>query len=484
MKLVDLLIPKRISGQIAAIVVISIVVIHAILTAVFVLNRPDPRTETVRLGPGELTALIQMLGNAPRSERPALIAIMTRAYPQFDIAILGPEVKLISPPGPRGGPPGPGDGSPGPRGGPPWPGDGPPGLGMGPPGPPPEHGGAPPHLLHLSRDYRPLMLEGAPADRIAVALPDGEAVGARLAFDHRRPPFWGSTELIMVLFLLVSLSLLGLWAARALSAPLSSFAKAAENFSLDGDAAPLPERGPEEIRKVARALNNMRRRIAALVDDRTKMLAAISHDLRTPITRLRLRSEFIDDDTCRNHMLRDLDQMRSMLDSVLTFLRNDGQREPMTLTDIATSLQSIADQFADIGHQVGYRGPGHATLMARPADLQRAVTNLVDNAVRFATDVSINLQMTADRVVIEVEDNGPGISDAQKAAMLKPFVRGDDARTMDEASGFGLGLSIANAVAIAHGGVLSLNDRQPQGLIVRIELPTRAEPAAASNVTV
>ena len=148
-----------------------------------------------------------------------------------------------------------------------------------------------------------------------------------------------------LLFAVISVTLLSLWAARALTAPLSSFAKAAEDFSLNGAAAPLPERGPEEIRSVARALNRMRERITALIDDRTKMLAAISHDLRTPITRMRLRSEFIEDDGHRSRMLRDLDQMRSMLESVLSFLRNDRKLEALTLDrhriDLAAHHRSV-----------------------------------------------------------------------------------------------------------------------------------------------
>lgn len=167
----------------------------------------------------------------------------------------------------------------------------------------------------------------------------------------------------------ICVSLLGLWAARALTAPLSAFAKAAENFSLNGAAAPLPERGPVEVRSLAKALNRMRERITALIDDRTKMLAAISHDLRTPITRLRLRSEFIADEVHRSHMLRDLDQMRSMLESVLSFLRNDRKLEPMTLVDIATTLLLVSDQFADIGHKVVYAGPEHAMATRQPNGL-------------------------------------------------------------------------------------------------------------------
>jgi signal transduction histidine kinase len=167
--------------------------------------------------------------------------------------------------------------------------------------------------------------------------------------------------------------------------------------------------------------------------------------------------------------------MRSMLESVLSFLRNDRKLEAMTLTDIASTLQLVADQFSDIGHKVAYEGPEHAMATVRPDDLTRSVTNLVENSVRYGALATIRLVASPDTATIEVEDDGPGISDARKEVMLEPFVRGDDARNMDDATGFGLGLSIARAVALAHGGKLSLHDRQPHGLIVRIELPVRQQ---------
>src|SRR5580693_299618 len=172
-------------------------------------------------------------------------------------------------------------------------------------------------------------------------------------------------------------------------------------------------------------------------------------------------------------MLRDLEQMRSMLEAVLSFLRNDRKLESMTLVDIATSLQLITDQFADMGYKVAYAGPDHAMATVRPDDLHRSVTNLVENAVKFGAEATIRLVTSPDNMTIEVEDDGPGISDSRKNVMLEPFVRGDDARNMDEAAGFGLGLSIARSIVLAHGGELSLHDRQPHGLIVRIQLPVR-----------
>jgi len=327
----------------------------------------------------------------------------------------------------------------------------------------------------LGGSYRVFSLAQQDGNRkVGITLPDGTSISANLLQDQRRP-FWIGPWIVTLLFGAICVTLLGLWAARALTAPLSSFARAAEDFSLNGAAAPLPERGPQEIRSVAKAFNRMRERITTLIDDRTKMLAAISHDLRTPITRMRLRSEFIEDDVHRGRMLADLDQMRSMLESVLSFLRNDRKLESMTLVDIASTLELVTDQFADMGYKVTYDGPEHAMATVRPDDLHRSVTNLVENAVRFGAEATIRLVVSADTVTIEVEDDGPGISDARKAVMLEPFVRGDDARNMDEAAGFGLGLSIARSIVLAHGGALSLHDRQPHGLIVRIELPVRQQ---------
>ena len=438
MKLLGFLNLRGISGQIAALVVASIVAIHLILTTTFFVHRPDQPDPSIDRGHNQLAALAQLLGTAPAAERPRLLADIARAFPQMNVERLPPESAVAAAD----------TDSPELRG------------------------------LHrrLGSSYRIFSLvKGEDAGKIGIALPDGAMISAKLLQDSRQRPFWMGTWIVTLLFAVVSVTLLGLWAARALTAPLSSFAKAAEDFSLNGAAEPLPERGPEEIRSVAKALNRMRERITTLIDDRTKMLAAISHDLRTPITRMRLRAEFIEDDTHRSRMLRDLEQMRAMLEAVLSFLRNDRKLEAMTLVDIATTLQLVTDQFADMGHKVAYDGPEHAMATVRPDDLHRSVTNLVENAVRYGAEATIRLTVSPDTATIEVEDDGPGISDARKQIMLEPFVRGDDARNMDEASGFGLGLSIARTIALAHHGALSLNDRKPHGLIVRIQLPVRQQ---------
>jgi signal transduction histidine kinase len=426
---------RTISGQIAALVIASIIAIHLILTGVFLITRPDQPDPTIDRGHAQFAAAVLLLGAASASERPRLLGDIARAFPKLDLEIL--------PPGPVSAAS--------------------------------DSEGLDLRSLRrrLDSSYRIFPLAHAQdRHRVGIALPDGTTISARILPDQRRS-FWTGSWAVTLLSAIVSVSLLSLWAARALTAPLSAFAKAAEDFSVNGAAPPLPERGPEEIRSAAKALNRMRERIGKLIDDRTKMLAAISHDLRTPITRMRLRSEFIEDEVLRRRMMGDLDQMRSMLESVLSFLRNDRKLEAMTLTDIASNLQLVADQFADIGHKVTYEGPEHAMATVRPDDLTRSVTNLVDNSVRYGANIIIRLDTSFELATIEVEDDGPGISDARKEMVFEPFVRGDDARNMDQTAGFGLGLSIARAIVLAHGGKLSLHDRKPNGLIVRIELPLR-----------
>jgi signal transduction histidine kinase len=427
---------KAIGGQIAVLVIVSILVLHAIFTTIFLTHRMDERHPSPGQMHGEFITSVRLIAATPATDRPRLLGDLARAFPELGIEMLAPESV--------------------------------------PPANEPEDFGLRGMRPHLGPGYHLFTL---PADhgtaRTGVILPDGAAVAANIGSELGPGPFWASPLMTTLLFAVVSVTLLGVWAALALARPLSTFAKAAENFSLNGAAPALPERGPEEIRALAKALNRMRQRITSLIDDRTKMLAAISHDLRTPITRMRLRSEFIEDETNRSRMLADLDQMLSMLESVLSFLRNDRKMESFTLADVASTLQLVTDQFADMGHNVTYAGPGHAMAVVRPDDLRRSVTNLVENAVRFGADVTIGLTLAAGRMTVDVIDDGPGISDAKKAAMLEPFVRGDDARNMDEAEGFGLGLSIARAIALAHGGELSLHDRSPHGLVVRMTIPLR-----------
>jgi signal transduction histidine kinase len=420
---------RRISGQIAALILFSLVLIHALIAGYFLLSAPEPKLLSDEpMQQFELFA--RLIAQTPRSDRQIVLENLERAFPRLQLRLRDedPERSMSPTVESRMWIPSPFD-----------------------------------ERLELVRS------SSADPDRARFHLPGGEVLEAAVG-SPKLPPFLGGLWVSTLLFLFVSITLLGIWAARALRSPLSAFARAAESFSLNQSSPPIPEIGPEEIRAAAKALNRMRERIAALMNDRTRMLAAISHDLRTPITRLRLRSEYIDDDAQRAQTLRDLDQMQSMLESVLLLLRSGNAGRP-TLVDVAALLQMICEEFSDCGHAVIYQGPGRSPLTVRPDEIRRAVTNMIENAVRFGTEVVVRLAAASDRVIIEVSDNGPGIPDERKSAMLEPFVRGEEARTMDATSGFGLGLSIAQAVAHAHGGSLSLHDSDPHGLVARILLP-------------
>jgi signal transduction histidine kinase len=340
--------------------------------------------------------------------------------------------------------------------------------------------------LQVSPVATTLPTPGAPAPRgevenrlrIGVELRDGAIVAATLPRVSGRGPPMRAFVLGTIGFVILNLAALLWWATRGLTAPLTRFAQAAESFSLDGrnPAVPLPEQGPDEVRTAARALNRMQARIRHMVDDRTRMLAAISHDLRTPITRLRLRAEFVEDEEMRAQMLRDLDQMGAMVHAALAYLRDGQAPQSRSLVDLAILLQTICNDFADMGESISYEGPDHLLVRVRSDEIQRAVTNLVENAVKHGGRRAVVRlrEASAEAIEIEVIDDGPGIPDGQKAAMVEPFARGDASRSLNDAvSGFGLGLAIARSIAEAHGGELSLHDvgERASGLVARLRLP-------------
>jgi signal transduction histidine kinase len=215
----------------------------------------------------------------------------------------------------------------------------------------------------------------------------------------------------------------------------------------------------------------MRDRIAGLLADRTRMLSAIGHDLRTPITRLRLRAEFVEDEHTRLDFLKDLDRMNRMVNSALTYIRDGLDVERAIPVDLPALLRTVGDNFTDVGEKVSYEGAEHLNVTARPDALVRAVENLVENALKYGSQAVLRTGRDSDdRIYIEVEDDGVGIAEEQRQAMLEPFVRGDAARS-SAAGGFGLGLSITASIARAHGGDLVLSSGTMGGLLARLVLP-------------
>ncbi len=269
------------------------------------------------------------------------------------------------------------------------------------------------------------------------------------------------------------------WALNAIMAPLQRLAKYAEQIPNDVDPRTLlTEKGPHEVRELTRSLNRMQARISKMIAARAHVLAAVSHDLRTIITRLKLKTEFVCDENLQQRMMRDIDLMDAMLFKNLQYLRaeRDDDKSDSSLIDLDSVLQTVADEFCDLGHHVTYHGDGHKMIFGSLCDVQRIFTNLVENATHYAKTVDIFLLERPEGLLqIDVVDDGPGISAESKQAAFEPFVRGQPGRTIDQHGGFGLGLSIVRSLLEHHGGSVSLIDRKPHGLIARVFLPRARE---------
>lgn len=272
---------------------------------------------------------------------------------------------------------------------------------------------------------------------------------------------------------LVSALLLTIWLTLAVITPLYRLMRQAEKLPVNrGKYEPIKETGPMEIRELSRALNRMQGRIESMIESRSRALAAISHDLRTIITRLRLRSEFIGDDALKSKMLKDVETMDSMLHKNLVYLRGEKESTGAGLIDLDSVLQTIVDEFSDLGHEIGYAGGQRQTVYGSLEDLQRLFSNLVENAVNHGRHVFVTASAPKNGfILVDVADDGPGIPAAMKDQLLEPFVRGEPARTLDSKSGFGLGLSIVVSLVEQAGGKFQLLDRPPNGLIARVALP-------------
>jgi signal transduction histidine kinase len=305
--------------------------------------------------------------------------------------------------------------------------------------------------------------------RIVIELSDALAVSAPFPpSDTGRPEL---PAILTIAFLAFAIVLLSVWAARTLTAPLRQFADAAEKFTVGRIDVPLPERGPREIVRTARALNGMRERIQRMVEDRAQMLAAISHDLRTPITRLRLRAEEIEPETLRIQVIQDLEAMQAMSQAALSFLRDEAATKVHLQIDFTNLVQKVLNNFGGIGYCIDFDCRSHIYVNGDVDQLIRALSNLIENGLKFGKKVSIALRIEKEMVQFDVEDDGPGIIDEEKLRVMEPFYKSDGSRALKQQNSFGLGLSIARAIAAAHQGQLSLHDAMPKGLIARLTLP-------------
>jgi signal transduction histidine kinase len=302
---------------------------------------------------------------------------------------------------------------------------------------------------------------------VAAALQDGQ----RLTFTIPYDVLGNNNGLILFLISTVIVAtLVSIWMARRIAAPIRAFADAAERLGLDLTAPPLAMQGPQELRTTIETVNRMQQRLQRFLEDRTQMLAAISHDLRAPLARLRLRAELVADGEQQRKMFDDLDSMNAMIESTLAFARDNARQEPRTLVDLGVLVGDVCEDAGDSGEKVAYAGQRGIDIPCRPTLIRRAVANLIDNAVKYGESARVKIVHEASRVVIIVDDDGPGIPADEQEKVFAPFYRREAARNPAKA-GVGLGLSIARTVAREHGGDVTLRNRDGGGLSALIELP-------------
>lgn len=289
-------------------------------------------------------------------------------------------------------------------------------------------------------------------------------------FQDKEPPAWSPRHLLSLLLVAGIIGLLLIWLIRRITHPLQQLARQAEQLGRGEHLPPLTESGPDEVRETLAAFNRMQSRLDRFVQDRTQMLAAISHDLRTPLTSLQLRCEFLPESEDRQRMLQTLGQMEQMLRATLHFAREDQQQTPRKDVDLVSLLHSLCDDYEDAGQAVSCQAEGKQVYACHPDSLRRAVQNLVDNALKYAGSAEVSLTCGDRSIQIRIRDHGPGIPEDQLEQVFKPFVRGDTARNTEDGS-VGLGLSIARTLVHQHGGELRLHNRAEGGLEASLQLP-------------
>lgn len=334
--------------------------------------------------------------------------------------------------------------------------------------------GVPPAL----RPREGLAVRSAGEERIIVAahLPDDRWLVMRGGFPPSRP--WASPRFVWAWAgMTLGAALLVTWAVRRLTAPVRVLGEAAAQLGRDVNAPPLPEDGPEEVARAAAAFNTMAGRIRRFVADRTFLLTAVGHDLRTPITRLKLRAEWMEDEGQRRRMQADLEEMEAMVSATLAFGRDVAGTEPAVPLDLAALLRTVLDEAADArpaaAGRLAYAGPDRLAVQGRPVALKRALANLVGNAVTYGGDARVVLcppSGTGTGVVVQVEDSGPGIPPDELDRVFEPFHRIEGSRNR-ETGGTGLGLPITRNILRAHGGDVTLANRREGGVRATVVLP-------------
>ncbi|MEO7546832.1 MAG: ATP-binding protein [Ramlibacter sp.] len=297
--------------------------------------------------------------------------------------------------------------------------------------------------------------------------------GALVTFDARPAQWSEGWPLRMLLSLAVSLVAvlaLSLLAVHWATKPLQALAQAADALGGNIASPPMDERGPIEVTRAARAFNTMQLRLAAYLRERISVLAAMSHDLKTPVTRLKLRAEMLGDPALRVKFTRDLEELEDMVAATLDFLQGTAGTEPAQPVDMDALLASVQVDLLEVGSEVRIEGRCAQPFTGQPSALKRCLRNLMENAVKYGRAAEVLVDDDAQRLQIEVRDRGPGIPADDLERVFEPFQRLEASRNRDT-GGTGLGLTIARSIAHAHGGDLRLENRVEGGLVARLRLP-------------
>lgn len=336
----------------------------------------------------------------------------------------------------------------------------------------------PPHAWPLSRPAKFLYLGEDNGMGLAVRLKDGSWLNTAFA-KKMVNGMWTTQSIISLAVTAVILSICAAFIARGMTRPMRRLAVAAEALGRGESVTPLPEGGPDDIRQTAVAFNLMQARLQRFVEDRTRMLAAIGHDLRTPITSLRLRTEFVTDDETREKMLSTLDELRAMTEATLAFSREQATEEATRNVNLTALVESLCDDLVEIGHDVTCLEAPKIGYRCRADALKRAVRNLVENAVRYGERARVSLRSGQNAIEIVVEDDGPGIDAEAIERVFAPFFRLENSRNR-ETGGIGLGLSIARNIVRHHGGDITLANTG-SGLRAIITLPHAETPSEGKS---
>jgi signal transduction histidine kinase len=298
--------------------------------------------------------------------------------------------------------------------------------------------------------------------------------GTQLLATFFRPPSppWPTEVVIAAAMAIVVASAAAAYISRRVARPLTALAAAAGVAARGGTAPPVPEEGPDDVRNAAIAFNAMTARVTRTMESQRQLLSAVGHDLRTPLTAMRINLEFVSDEELRERLASNLNELQALTESVLSAAKGAGGESKRNI-DLSALVESLCADLDDLGEPVTWRAHGPAPLQCRPDEIRRAVRNLVENAVAYGRRADVQISETPASYEIVVEDEGPGIPDGDQGRVFEPFVRLESSRNT-ETGGTGLGLTLVKAIAQGHGGGVTLENRSEGGLRARLSLPREA----------